>query len=89
MKKIYSGIILFIVLILISNFVFATEYWEIENKKIISTIMIFEDKFWRKIGKLKVKDFVWPDQYERDLDDNNKYIIYTYENGWGEVQTKE
>lgn len=21
--------------------------------------------------------------------ENNKYIIYTYENGWGEVQTKE
>lgn len=33
MKKIYSGIILFITLILISNFVFATEYWEKENKK--------------------------------------------------------
>ena len=54
---------------------------EIENKKIISTIMIFEDKFWRKIGKLKVKDFVWPDQYERDLDDNNKYIIYHWGDG--------
>lgn len=33
MKKIYSGIILFITLILISNFAFATEYWEKENKK--------------------------------------------------------
>ena len=43
--------------------------------------MIFEDKFWRKIGKLKVKDFVWPDQYERDLDDNNKYIIYHWGDG--------
>lgn len=57
---------------------------EIENGKIISTIMIFEDKIWRKIGKLNIKDFVWPDQYERDLDDNNKYIIYH----WGDGEDK-
>ena len=37
MKKIYSGIVLFIMLILTSNLAFATEYWEKENKKIGET----------------------------------------------------
>ena len=39
---------------------------EIKNKKIISTIMIFEDENWQKIGKLKLENFIWPDQYERE-----------------------
>ena len=57
---------------------------EIKNKKIISTIMIFEDENWQKIGKLKLENFIWPDQYERDLNDNNKYIVYH----WGDGEEK-
>ena len=57
---------------------------EIKNKKIISTIMIFEDENWQKIGKLKLGNFIWPDQYERDLNDNNKYIVYH----WGDGEEK-
>ena len=33
MKKIFSILIIFIILILMSNSVFASEYWEKENKK--------------------------------------------------------
>ena len=33
MKKVYSIVILFVILILVSNSVFATEYWDKENKK--------------------------------------------------------
>lgn len=59
---------------------------EIRNKKIVATIMIFADKNWKKIGNIKQENkFAWPDQYERDLDDNNKYIIYH----WGDGDEKK
>ncbi|WP_293557064.1 hypothetical protein, partial [Phascolarctobacterium sp.] len=35
---------------------------EIRNKKIAATIMIFEDKNWKKIGRIKQNNkFAWPD----------------------------
>ena len=55
---------------------------EIRNKKIAATIMIFEDKNWKKIGRIKQNNkFAWPDQYERDFDDNSKYVIYHWGDG--------
>ena len=55
---------------------------EIRNKKIAATIMIFEDKNWKKIGRIKQNNkFAWPDQYERDFDDSSKYVIYHWGDG--------
>lgn len=82
MKKIYSGIILFIVLILISNFVFATEYWEIENKKIETACKVALDSYMKTFMKDetpeedKIKDYIFSGYGTSKGEDKNKLYMY-------------
>lgn len=82
MKKIYSGIILFIVLILISNFVFATEYWEIENKKIETACKVALDSYMKTFMKDetpeedKIKDYIFSGYGMSKGEDKNKLYMY-------------
>ena len=82
MKKIYSGIILFIVLILISNFVFATEYWEIENKKIETACKVALDSYMKTFMKDetpeedKIKDYIFSGYGMSKGEDKNKLSMY-------------
>lgn len=82
MKKIYSGIILFIVLILISNSVFATEYWEIENKKIETACKVALDSYMKTFMKDetpeedKIKDYIFSGYGMSKGEDKNKLYMY-------------
>ena len=55
---------------------------EIAKKTWLSTIMIFEDNKWKKIGNIKIDtDFEWPDFYESLIDTENKFRIYHWGDG--------
>ena len=55
---------------------------EIAKKTWLSTIMIFEDNKWEKIGNIKIgSNFEWPDFYESVIDTKNKFRIYHWGDG--------
>ena len=55
---------------------------EIAKKTWLSTIMIFEDNKWKKIGNIKIgSNFEWPDFYESVIDTKNKFRIYHWGDG--------
>lgn len=55
---------------------------ELAEKKYLSTIMIFENDKWKKIGNINIcPDFKWPDFYESVIDTSNKYRIYHWGDG--------
>lgn len=54
---------------------------EIAKKTWLSTIMIFEDNKWKKIGNIKIDSFEWPDFYESVIDTENKFRIYHWGDG--------
>ncbi len=82
MKKIYSGIILFIVLMLMSNFVFATEYWEVENKKIETACKVALDSYMETFMKEeipeedRIKDYTFSGYGMSNGEDKNKMYMY-------------
>lgn len=82
MKKIYSGIILFIVLMLMSNFVFATEYWEVENKKIETACKVALDSYMKTFMKEetpeedRIKDYTFSGYGMSNGEDENKIYMH-------------
>lgn len=82
MKKIYSGIILFIVLMLMSNFVFATEYWEVENKKIETACKVALDSYMKTFmndetpEEDRIKDYTFSGYGMSNGEDKNKMYMY-------------
>lgn len=82
MKKIYSGIILFIVLMLMSNFVFATEYWEIENKKVETACKVALDSYMKTFmndetsEEDRIKDYTFSGYGMSNGEDKNKMYMY-------------
>lgn len=82
MKKIYSGIILFIVLMLMSNFVFATEYWEVENKKVETACKVALDSYMKTFmndetpEEDRIKDYTFSGYGMSNGEDKNKMYMY-------------
>lgn len=82
MKKIYSGIVLFITLILISNFVFATEYWEKENKKIKTACENALDSYMKTFmtdetpEEDRIKDYSYSGYGKFEGEDENKLYMH-------------
>ena len=82
MKKIYSGIILFIALILISNLAFATEYWEKENKKIETACELALDSYMKTFmteetpEEDRIKDYTFSGYGMSKGEDENKLYMH-------------
>lgn len=82
MKKIYSGIILFITLILISNFALATEYWEKENKKIEKACEVALDSYMKTFmteetpEQDRIKDYTFTGYGMSEGEDENKLYMH-------------
>lgn len=59
---------------------------ELKNIPIIGNVLVFPDDDWKKIGNIKLTEpYKWPDQYEHDLNDNKKIIVYH----WGDGEKKK
>lgn len=55
---------------------------ELKNVPILGSVLVFPDDDWNKIGNIKLSEpFKWPDQYEHDLNDNKKFIVYHWGDG--------
>lgn len=82
MKKIYSGIVLFIMLILTSNLAFATEYWEKENKKIETACEVALDSYMKTFMMYetpeedRIKDYIFSGYGMSNGEDENKLYMH-------------
>ncbi|MGN0993276.1 MAG: hypothetical protein ACI4PE_05090 [Bacilli bacterium] len=82
MKKIYSGIILFITLILISNLALATEYWEKENQKIKTACEVVLDSYIKTFmteetpEQDRIKDYTFTGYGMSEGEDENKLYMH-------------
>lgn len=82
MKKIYSGIILFITLILISNLALATEYWEKENQKIKTACEVALDSYMKTFmteeipEQDRIKDYTFTGYGMSEGEDENKLYMH-------------